>query len=62
MTEVERKAFVFLLIIDFFAILISMVAGPVENDAVAIGAAVSAAIISASLTVYGLYFWKKKER
>lgn len=60
MTELERKLYKFLLIMDAAAILISMIAGPLRHTAISIGAAASAALISLSLIFYGLYFWAKR--
>lgn len=62
MTEPERRLFQFLLLVDAAAILVSMVAGPLRHTAVAIGAAASAALISVSLIVYGLYFFARGGR
>lgn len=62
MSEIERKMFLFLISVDACAILISMVAGPFGMDALATAAAVSAVIISVALILYGLYFWRRKER
>lgn len=59
MTDAERGTFQFLLFLDALAIIVSMVAGPLSYTAVAIGAAVSAALISVCLLVYGLYFWPR---
>lgn len=61
MASVERNVFMFLLSIDFGAIILSMVAGPVGNDTVAIASAVSACIISMALVIYSLYFWRRRE-
>ena len=58
---IERYAFVFLLAADFFAILISMVAGPLDYETVAISTAISACIISGALILYGLYFWNRRD-
>ena len=60
MTEVERKLFRLLLFADSAAIVISMVAGPLRHTSMAIGAAISAGIISLCLVAYGLYFWPWK--
>ena len=43
------------------AIVISMVAGPLHHTSMAIGAAISAGIISLCLVAYGLYFWPWKK-
>ena len=61
MTEVERKVYRLLLAADAAAIIISMVAGPLQHTAMAIGAAVSAGLISVCLVAYGLYFWPFKK-
>ena len=61
MTEVERKIYRRLLAADAAAIIISMVAGPLQHTAMAIGAAVSAGLISVCLVAYGLYFWPFKK-
>ena len=60
MTEVERKFYRLLLAADAAAIIISMVAGPLQHTAMAIGAAVSAGLISVCLVASGLYFWPFK--
>ena len=61
MTEVERRLYRLLLFFDAAAIVISMVAGPLQHTAMAIGAAVSAGLISVCLVAYGLYFWPFKK-
>ena len=60
MSELEKKLYRFLLVIDGMAILVSMVAGPLRHTSVAIGAAGSAALISVCLIVYGLHFWPRR--
>lgn len=60
MTELERRLYRFLLIVDAAAIIVSMVAGPIRHTAISIGAAASAALISVCLIIYGLYFWPKR--
>ena len=60
MTDVERRLYRLLLFADAAAIVISMVAGPLQHTSMAIGAAISAGIISLGLIVYGLYFWPWK--
>ena len=60
MTDVERKLYRLLLFFDAVAIVISMVAGPLCHTSMAIGAAISAGIISLCLIAYGLYFWPWK--
>ncbi len=60
MTDVERRLYRLLLFADAAAIAISMVAGPLQHTSMAIGAAISAGIISLCLIVYGLYFWPWK--
>lgn len=62
MTITEKRMYLLLLICDAIAILISMVAGPLENETVAISAAVCAIIVSLALIFYGLYFWHRRER
>lgn len=62
MTEIEKRMFLFLIVLDAGAILVSMVAGPFGADTIAVAAAVSAAIISIALILYGLSFWHRKER
>lgn len=57
MTDVERKLYRLLLFADSVAIVISMAAGPMRHTSMAIGAAISAGIISLCLIAYGLYFW-----
>ncbi len=58
--DAERNLFKFLLFADAAAILISMVAGPLNHTAISIGAAGSAILISLCLIVYGLYVWPKE--
>ena len=60
MTDLERRIFRFLLLVDAAAILVSMVAGPTLHTSMAIGAAASAALISVCLVAFGLYFWAKR--
>lgn len=60
MTNLERRIFRFLLLVDAAAILVSMVAGPTLHTPTAIGAAASAALISVCLVAFGLYFWAKR--
>ena len=57
MTDTERKLYRLLLAADAVAIVISMVAGPTAHTSMAIGAALSAGVISLCLIAYGLYFW-----
>lgn len=59
MSELERRLYRFLLLVDGAAILVSMVAGPLRHTSVAIGAAASAALISVCLLIYGLHFWPR---
>ena len=58
MTDVERRLFWLLLFADGAAIVISMVAGPLAHTSMAIGAAISAGLISLCLVLYGLLFWE----
>lgn len=60
MTEVERRLYRLLLAADGAAIVLSMVAGPLQHTSMAIGAALSAGLISLCLVVYGLIFWPWK--
>lgn len=62
MTTTEKRMYLLLLFCDAIAILISMVAGPLGNETVAISAAVCAIIVSLALILYGLYFWHRRER
>ena len=55
--EAKQNLFKFLLFADAAAILISMVAGPLDHTAISIGAAASAILISLCLIGYGLYVW-----
>lgn len=57
--EAEKTLFRFLLFADAAAIIISMVAGPLNHTAISIGAAGSAILISLCLIGYGLYVWPK---
>ena len=52
--EAKQNLFKFLLFADAAAILISMVAGPLDHTAISIGAAASAILISLCLIGYGL--------
>ncbi len=58
--EAQQNLFKFLLFADAAAILISMVAGPLDHTAISIGAAASAILISLCLIGYGLYVWPKR--
>ena len=58
--DTERNLFKFLLFADAAALLISMVAGPLQHTAISIGAAGSAILISLCLVGYGLYVWPKR--
>lgn len=60
MTDVEKRLYRLLIEADAVAILISMVAGPLDRTAIALGAAASAILISLCLLGYGLYFWPKR--
>lgn len=62
MTDIERKLYRSLLIVDAVAIIVSMVAGPLRHTAIAIGAAASACLISVCLIGYGIYFWVNKQQ
>lgn len=59
MTDIERSIFKFLIAVDVIAVVISMIAGPLDHTVIAIGTAGSAALISVCLIIYGLYFWPK---
>lgn len=59
MTDVEKRLYKFLLAADALAIFVSMAAGPLEHTSMAIGAGISAILISLCLIVYGLWFWPK---
>lgn len=58
--DAQQNLFKFLLFADVAAIIISMVAGPLEHTAISIGAAGSAILISLCLIAYGLYVWPKE--
>ena len=60
MQKIEKSVFKALLILDVLAILISMVAGPLDYIFISIGSSVSAIIISIALLGYALYFWNEK--
>ena len=60
MTDVERRFCKLLLLAVMAAIRISIVAGPVCHTSLAIGAAVSAIILSLAVIVYGIYFWPRQ--
>lgn len=62
MTTTEKRMYLLLIFCDAAAIFISMIAGPLGNETVAISTAVCAIIISLALILYGLYFWHRKER
>ena len=49
-----------LLAADGIAVFLSMVAGPLNHTSVAIGSALSAAVISLCLLGYGLYVWPRR--
>lgn len=60
MSDVEKRLCRLLLTADAVAILISMVAGPLNRTVLALGAAASAILISLCLLVYSLYFWPRQ--
>lgn len=60
MTDVERRLYRLLIFADAVAILISMVAGPLDRTAIALGAAASAILLSLCLLGYGQYFWPRR--
>ncbi len=60
MTDVEKKVYKLLLTVAAAAVVISMVAGPLDHTSLAIGAAASALLILLCLILYGLYFWPKQ--
>lgn len=62
MTSTEKGMYLGLLVLDSVAILVSMIAGPIGQETIAISAAVSAIIISLALIIYGIYFWRRRER
>lgn len=59
--DAERNLFRFLLFADGAALLISMVAGPLQHTAISIGAAGSAILISLCLIGYGLHVWPQEK-
>jgi hypothetical protein len=61
MTEIERKFYKLLLILDACAIVIGMVAGPLDHTTISLSASVCAGIISLAVIGYGLYFWPKRK-
>lgn len=60
MSDAEKKLYKFLLFADVTAIVISMVAGPLDHTSIAIGAAASALLISLCLIGYGLWVWPRQ--
>lgn len=62
MTNIEKRMYLVLLLIDAAAIIVGMVAGPLGEEVISISASVAAVIISLGLIVYGIYFWRRKER
>ena len=54
MTDIERRLYKFLLLTDAAAIVVSMVAGPLQHTSIAIGAAASACLVSLCLIGYGI--------
>lgn len=60
MSDAEKKLYKFLLFADVIAIVISMVAGPLDHTSIAIGAAASALVISLCLIGYGLWVWPRQ--
>ena len=60
MTDIERRLYKFLLLTDAAAIVVSIVAGPLQHTSIAIGAAASACLVSLCLIGYGIYFWVKR--
>lgn len=59
-TKIDKTIMLTLIIADAIAIIISMVAGPLEHDGIAIGTAMSAVIISCAIIIYGLFEWDSK--
>lgn len=54
MKKVDKKSFVFLIIVAAIMIIISMIAGPFGENVIAISAAASAVIFSSAMILYGL--------
>ena len=59
MKDVERRAYLFLLVAGVLAALVAMVAGPLSRTALAIGAAASAILIACCLVVFSLWAWDR---
>ena len=60
MDHVEKRLFRLLLLAGAGAIFVSMVAGPLNRTALAMGCAFSAAVISLCLVGWALYDWPKR--
>ena len=60
--DLPKGLYKLLLIADAAAIIVSMVAGPLEYTEVSIGAAASAIFLSLCLMLYGMYVWSKDGR
>lgn len=60
MDGLEKNLSRLLLVADGIAVFLSMVAGPLNHTSVAIGSALSAAVISLCLLGYGLYVWPRR--
>lgn len=57
--NLPKGLYKFLLIVDAVAIIVSMVAGPLDYTDISLGAAASAIFLSFCLLLYGMYAWPK---
>lgn len=56
MRKIDKKSFVLLLVVAAIMIIISMFAGPLGENVIAISTAASAVIFSSAMILYGLSF------
>lgn len=57
--NLPKGLYKFLLVVDAVAIIVSMVAGPLNYGDISLGAAASAIFLSLCLLLYGMYAWPK---
>lgn len=62
MFKIDKTVMLALILLDAFAIVIGMVAGPLSHNSLSLGASISAGIISVVIILYGIFSWKKSRR
>lgn len=58
--RIDRAVIMMLVCVDAIAIVVSMIAGPLDHSGISLGASLSAIILSVSILIYGLLIWKKR--